>query len=106
MEPQVDIGDADAEVSASDQGSPTGNMRQVEVTPPLSAVVDEESERERLERLGRERPPQFQSMWAEVLFVYSILASQFMAASAPPLRCLQACIAYCVSRNTSSPAST
>ncbi|MCJ1389848.1 hypothetical protein MMC18_002705 [Xylographa bjoerkii] len=43
------------------------------------AVAIEESERERVERLGRNRPPQFQSLWAEVLFVYSIVASLFMA---------------------------
>jgi hypothetical protein len=45
--------------------------------PPAS----EEPENDTLERLGRERPPQFKSAWAEVLFVYSILASQFMAVS-------------------------
>ena len=39
----------------------------------------EESERQRIERLGRERPPQFKSFWAEVFFVYSVIASQFMA---------------------------
>ena len=47
--------------------------------PPTLTV--EETERQRVERLGRERPPQFRSLWAEVLFVYSILASQFMAVS-------------------------
>ena len=41
----------------------------------------EETEEQRVERLGRERPAQFKSVWAEVLFVYSILASQFMAVS-------------------------
>ena len=39
----------------------------------------DEIEEQRVERLGRERPAQFKSLWAEVLFVYSILASQFMA---------------------------
>ncbi|MCJ1316975.1 hypothetical protein MMC15_002296 [Xylographa vitiligo] len=43
------------------------------------ATTTEETERERVDRLGRERPPQFQSLWAEALFVYSIVASQFMA---------------------------
>lgn len=40
---------------------------------------DEESEQERIERLGRERPPNFKTLWAEIGFCYSILASQFMA---------------------------
>ena len=46
---------------------------------PTSALPIEETEQQRIERLGRERPPQFKSLWAEILFVYSILASQFMA---------------------------
>ena len=45
----------------------------------LASPPSEETELERVERLGRERPAQFQSVWAEGLFVYSILASQFMA---------------------------
>ena len=53
---------------------------------PLHAPLptSEETEQERIERLGRERPPQLKSLWAEVLFVYSILASQFMAVSLYP----------------------
>ena len=47
----------------------------------LNSPPSEETELERVERLGRERPAQFQSVWAEGLFVYSILASQFMAVS-------------------------
>ncbi|MCJ1398108.1 hypothetical protein MMC11_001305 [Xylographa trunciseda] len=43
------------------------------------AIATEESERQRIELLGRERPPQFQSLWAEILFNYSIVASLFMA---------------------------
>ena len=42
-------------------------------------VAGEESERTRIERLGRERPPQFKSIWAELGFVYSIVASQLLA---------------------------
>ncbi|MCJ1419314.1 hypothetical protein MMC32_005668 [Xylographa parallela] len=41
--------------------------------------MTEESERERVDGLGRERPLQFKSLWAEALFVYTIVASQFMA---------------------------
>ena len=40
-----------------------------------------ESDRARIERLGREKPEVFKSLWAEVGFCYSILASQFMAVS-------------------------
>ena len=41
----------------------------------------EEEERARIERLGRERPPEFKSFIAEVCFCYSILASVIMAVS-------------------------
>ena len=54
-------------------------------SPPMTnekgEPLKEESEKERIERLGRQRPPQFKSLTAEILFVYSILASQFMAVS-------------------------
>lgn len=39
----------------------------------------EEAEKIRIERLGRESPQQFKSIWAEIGFVYSILASQLLA---------------------------
>ena len=62
------------------------------VEPPTEVGLDrppsqkstpgvEESEGDRIERLGRERPAQFKTIWAEILFIYSILASQFMAVS-------------------------
>ena len=58
-------------------------------SPPMTSEkgepLKEESEKERIERLGRQRPPQFKSLMAEILFVYSILASQFMAVSQPSL---------------------
>ena len=38
----------------------------------------DENERIRIERLGRERPPDFKSFFAEVCFCYSILASVIM----------------------------
>lgn len=43
----------------------------------------EETERQRLERLGRERPAKLNSLTAEVFFCYSVIASQFMAVSRP-----------------------
>lgn len=53
-----------------------------------SKVVDhqgdqstEATERQRIERLGRERPAKLTSLAAEVFFCYSIIASQFMAVS-------------------------
>ncbi len=46
----------------------------------------EESEGDRIERLGRERPQIFKSLWAEIGFCYSVLASQIMAVSNPQLR--------------------
>jgi len=48
---------------------------------------DEGSERARIERLGRERPPKFTSLWAEIGFCYSILASQFMAVGCCAVAC-------------------
>ena len=37
-----------------------------------------ESDRARIERLGRERPAKFKSLAAELTFCYSVIASQFM----------------------------
>ena len=45
----------------------------------LERFAGEEAEKARIERLGRERPQQFKSTWAEIGFVYSILASELMA---------------------------
>lgn len=41
----------------------------------------DEAETARIQRLGRERPRIFKSLWAEIGFCYSILASMFMAVS-------------------------
>ena len=38
-----------------------------------------EEEKARIERLGRERPANFKSIWSEVAFCYSIVASMIMA---------------------------
>ncbi|KAI9824761.1 MAG: hypothetical protein M1832_001589 [Thelocarpon impressellum] len=51
----------------------------VEPQPPKQMGDAEESERARIERLGRQRPEIFRSRWAEAGFCYSVLASQFMA---------------------------
>ncbi|KAI9742852.1 MAG: hypothetical protein M1818_003581 [Claussenomyces sp. TS43310] len=54
-------------------------------TPSLRAeekntfeVPTEESLQARIERLGRERPPTFTSLWSEISFVFSIIMSQFL----------------------------
>ena len=46
-----------------------------EDTPTLPI---EESMPERIERLGRERPPVFRTVWSEVIFVFSISMSQLL----------------------------
>lgn len=38
-----------------------------------------EEEKARIERLGRERPANFKSIWSEAAFCYSIVASMIMA---------------------------
>jgi len=40
---------------------------------------EEESLEARIERLGRERPPKFKSLWAEIGFVFSISMSQVLS---------------------------
>ena len=42
---------------------------------------NEVAEGQLIERLGRERPAKLKSSGAEILFCYSIIASQFMAVS-------------------------
>ena len=53
-------------------------------------IEESETETARIERLGRERPANFKSLWAEVAFCYSILASMLMAVSCaiPPFSAL------------------
>ena len=43
-----------------------------------STSRDEETEKERIQRLGRERPAQFESAWSEIAFCYSVLMSIIM----------------------------
>ena len=45
---------------------------------------DPESDRARIERLGRERPAKFKSFGAELAFCYSVIASQFMSVRSVP----------------------
>lgn len=50
----------------------------------LGGEAGEESMEARIERLGRERPQQFKSLWAEVVFVFSISMSQVLSVSLIP----------------------
>ena len=77
----------------ADFHSPSGESERVEReaqfldTSEINIAVDEgehdseEAERQRLERLGRERPAKLKSFGSEILFCYSVIASQFMAVS-------------------------
>ncbi|KAK0099712.1 hypothetical protein ONS95_013395 [Cadophora gregata] len=47
----------------------------VEATP---ISTTEESLQARIERLGRQRPPTFNTRWSEISFVFSIIMSQFL----------------------------
>jgi hypothetical protein len=45
----------------------------------MATVQDMEDGEARLERLGRERPPCFSSLWSELTFCFSIVMSQILA---------------------------
>jgi len=44
-------------------------------------MTDEETHEGRIERLGRQRPEKFKTLWAEIGFVFSIVMSQVMTVS-------------------------
>lgn len=54
-----------------------------EQSRPSPIMEQNENKKAQIERLGRERPAKFKSLWSEVLFCYSVLASQMMAVSLP-----------------------
>ncbi|EXJ71499.1 uncharacterized protein A1O5_05307 [Cladophialophora psammophila CBS 110553] len=61
--------------------TPSPDCEIVELQPPeiVHTKPDlEESMDARIERLGRERPPAFKSMWSEIAFVFSIIMSQII----------------------------
>lgn len=80
-----------SDLSSETPGGPESGhaKRQIEELDPMGATAAsdggehgcEEGERQRIERLGRERPEKLKSLIAEILFCYSIIASQFMAVS-------------------------
>ena len=47
-------------------------------TEPTLDIGREESLEARIERLGRERPASFPTMWSEVAFIFSVMMSQIM----------------------------
>jgi hypothetical protein len=49
---------------------------------------EEESQAARIERLGRERPKEFKTIWAEIGFIFSIAMSQVLTVKAPYLSCI------------------
>lgn len=58
------------------QDLPQGKSAEITI---LGDEEASESDRARIERLGRERPEKFKSFGAELAFCYSVIASQFMA---------------------------
>jgi hypothetical protein len=44
-------------------------------------INHEETHEARIERLGRQRPEQFKTLWAEIGFVFSIVMSHVMSVS-------------------------
>ena len=56
---------------------------QVGEKQPQDTPVVEESTEARLERLGRQRPEVFDSIWSEIGFVFSISMSQVLSVSSP-----------------------
>ncbi|KAL5352698.1 hypothetical protein ACLOAV_002646 [Pseudogymnoascus australis] len=46
---------------------------------PSNEAQEEEALERRIERLGRERPKKFKSLWAEVAFIFSIAMSQVLS---------------------------
>lgn len=83
-----DVEKAKQSESGSTGGSPASLPSPQPLDFPGVAIGDgeaPESENARIERLGRQRPEKFKSIWAEFMFCYSILASMFMAVSSQHL---------------------
>lgn len=61
------------------EAAPESTTRSRSPRPRDNVSRTEETEHDRIERLGRERPAQFSSIWSEVAFCYSVIMSQLMA---------------------------
>jgi hypothetical protein len=68
-------------VSRLESRRPEQNGTSQDKLKPQEPLNVEETDRERIQRLGRQRPAQFKTIWAEAAFCYSIIASQLMAVS-------------------------
>lgn len=76
----------DEQTKSLEHGLPTlraapGDGPPMDFAQPEKVTVEpavEESMEARIERLGRERPPAFKSIWAEIGFVFSIYMSQIL----------------------------
>lgn len=81
--PTLDQSDASAMLPGNDQ---INNADAIELVGLQEIggepkVNDEETHEARIERLGRQRPEQFKTLWAEIGFVFSIVMSQVMTVS-------------------------
>ena len=61
--------------------STLGAQKKETQQPGIDSPAIEESAEARLERLGRQRPEVFDSIWAEIGFVFSISMSQVLSVS-------------------------
>lgn len=61
----------------------TGTVEMVarQETGDDSKMNNEESDEARIERLGRQRPEKFKTLWSEIGFVFSVVMSQVMTVS-------------------------
>jgi len=65
--------------------SPPELRQKEKETPNQDPPVIEESTEARIERLGRQRPEVFDSIWSEIGFVFSISMSQVLSVRIPTL---------------------
>jgi hypothetical protein len=64
---------------------PTSESHKTEDNQDQELEAIEESDQARLERLGRQRPEVFGSIWSEVGFIFSIAMSQVLSVSQPSI---------------------
>ena len=56
----------------------TAHEQSLEQSPSMERISVEKTEEQKLERMGRERPPSFKSAWSEVGFVAAVAMSQIL----------------------------
>jgi hypothetical protein len=82
--------------------APGPSEKEKERHGPNSPLAVEEPAEARLDRLGRQRPEAFGSLWAEIGFVFSISMSQVLSVS-HVVSPLEINISLTLERNTSCP---